>query len=455
MVPARTMSQHMMRIAAMLLSLAVPLLGLGWPGIALSQVAQPTGALIPELMGRWDVSFRSSQANVDTVWVIEPSATNSTSIGTVGNNPAGLSVTHAALAHGRVTLTGTTQMGALSITGELVADKIEGTFTAGPIRGDITAVRRPDARSQSLVAIFDEAVASFERYLFTPAPFDAAWQTRRSELRAQLENPTSTERDMVRAVRTLVAAARMSHNNFYLPPSSETEASARTSPAVTWRRLDDGLGYIRIDSFVEDPAERDRVDAAFAELADTQGLIIDLRGNGGGNLGLAMRLGDHLFPPQTKAGYFATRLGLDRAGVKSMDQLPPAAYVTFEGYSVEAFQAVLAETGAVSLVTGGRAPLYSGRVALLIDENSGSASEAMAAVMKETGRARLFGTTSAGAMLASRMFPMADGYVLRVAFADFRTPGGVVAEGVGVTPHQTVRGSQAVMDAATRWLIRN
>lgn len=420
----------------------------------MATVAIPSGPLIPELMGRWDLSFRSPQANLDTVWVVEPSAQGATSLGAVGNNPVGLSVNDARLSNGVVSLSGTTALGALAITGRLEGDRMVGTFTAGSVRGDFTAQRRVDVRSTPLVQIFDKAVGTFERSLFTPAPFDAAWQTRRTEMRAQLEAPGATERDMARAVRTLVAAARMSHNNFYIPATSEAQAeTARTSSAVTWRRLDGGLGYIRIDSFVENPVERDRIDAAFAELSDTRGLVIDLRGNGGGNLGLAMRLGDHLFPANTPAGLFATRKGLDAAGVASMDRLPAASYRAFDGYSVDQFQAVLADAGAVSLVTGGRAPAYAAPVALLIDANSGSASEAMAAIMKETRRARLFGATTAGAMLASRTFPVEDGYVLRVAFADFRTPGGAVAEEVGVVPDQAVRGGpEVVLAAATRWL---
>jgi C-terminal processing protease CtpA/Prc len=261
---------------------------------------------------------------------------------------------------------------------------------------------------------------------------------------------------MVRAVRTLVAAARLSHNNFYIPGRSDSgTATISPVPAVTWQRMENGLGYISITSFVEDRAERDRLDVAFADLADAPGLVIDLRGNGGGNLSLAMRLGDHLFGAGTKAGYFATRTRLDAAGVISMDELPQSAYVPFEAYTIDAFQSALAETGAVSLVTGGRAPLYAGRVALLINGASASSSEAMAAVLKESGRARLFGTRSAGEMLSSKVFAIDDAYVMRLAFADFRTPRGAVVEEVGVTPDEVVGGDEAaVMAAATRWLLR-
>ena len=446
-------------IRAGLFLLVLAILGTARPTATMAQAVQPvqpTGPLIPELMGRWDVSFRSPQANLDTVWVIEPSASNTTSIGTVGNNPVGLAVTNAELSKAALSLTGTTTMGRLAITGNLTDDQVIGTFTAGSLRGDFTAVRRPEVRANDLTQIFDRAVSTFEQNLFTPAPFDAAWQARRLELRSQLTVPTATERDMVRAVRTLVAATRLSHNNFYIPEAAETAApEVGTGEAVTWRRMENGLGYIRIDSFVEDPAQRDRLDTAFAELVGVPGLIVDLRGNGGGNLSLAMRLGDHLFPSGTKAGYFATRRGLDAAGAVSMDQLPQSAYVPFDGYTIDAFQSSLAEVGAVGLVTGGRAPPYAGRVALLIDGGSASSSEAMAAVMKETGRARLFGSRSAGEMLSSKIFPTSDAYVMRLAFADFRTQGGVVAEEVGVTPDQVVRGNEAaVVAAATRWLLR-
>ncbi|MDZ4135664.1 MAG: S41 family peptidase, partial [Paracoccaceae bacterium] len=338
-------------------------IAIGGASAATAQAVQPAtpivahaGPLIPELIGRWDLSFRSPQASLDTVWVIEPVAQVSTSVGTIGNNPVRLTVTEVRLIDGTITFTGSTSLGALTMTGRLDSDRITGTFASGPVSGDFTAKRRADGRVMPLLQIFDHAVGTFEQSLFTPAPFDHDWQARRTELRAQLESPTATERDMVQSVRALVAAARMSHNSFYIPFASETQAEApRTTPVVTSRRLDGDIGYIRIDSFVEHPEERTRLDTAFAELADTKGLVIDLRGNSGGNLGLAMRLGDHLFPANTPSGLFATRKGLDDAGVASMDRLPASSYRIHDGYTLDQFQTVLAETGAVSLVTGGHA----------------------------------------------------------------------------------------------------
>lgn len=57
-------------------------------------------------------------------------------------------------------------------------------------------------------------------------------------------------------------------------------------PDLSWRRLDDGLGYIRIASF-GDQATAAAFDAALVGLRDTRGLILDVRNNGGGDTAVA------------------------------------------------------------------------------------------------------------------------------------------------------------------------
>lgn len=57
-------------------------------------------------------------------------------------------------------------------------------------------------------------------------------------------------------------------------------------PDLSWRRLDDGLGYIRVASF-GDQATVMTFDAALAALRDTRGLIFDVRNNGGGDTAVA------------------------------------------------------------------------------------------------------------------------------------------------------------------------
>lgn len=57
-------------------------------------------------------------------------------------------------------------------------------------------------------------------------------------------------------------------------------------PDVEWRRLDDGVGYIVIRSFADD-AVAEKFDEALEAFRDAPGLIIDVRGNGGGDTAVA------------------------------------------------------------------------------------------------------------------------------------------------------------------------
>lgn len=419
------------------------------PGLIAAR--QVTGDWIPQLAGRWDVVFTVRTGDLATVWVIEQTPSGATSVATVGPNPMALSLREVRREGTIVRLSGPTSAGEAVLEATLDPVRLAGRFTAGDLGGTFVALKRPDVRTHSVLSMFDQTIGTFEETLFTPAPFDAAWAARKAELRTTLEG--ATERDLVRVVRTLIASTGLSHNDYTLepsqPPSSE---GGRSEPAVTWRRPGRGVGLVRIASFVEGPEARALLDEAFAELADTRGLVVDLRGNSGGNLGLAMRLGDRLFAEQTRVGSFATRRALDAAGVVAMDALPDDAYETFGGYEVEAFQDALTQGGAVRIATGGRAPTYSAPVALVIDNRCASTTEAMAAVIKESRRARLFGTATAGRMLSSRRLPVLDGYTLRVAYADFRTPGASVVEGVGVAPDQITGEGEAAIRAATAWL---
>ncbi len=416
-----------------------------------AQSIPAAGDLIPDLVGRWNVSFRVPSGTATTVWIVEPTTAGSTSVGTVGPNPVALSIREAWLKDGTLTLRGTTNMGDAILTARMDPARLEGRFQAGATSGTFVAAKRGDVRVHSVLEMFDQAVGLFEETLFTPLPFDAAWQARREELRSAMASAAATEREMVVAVRTLIAATGLSHNGYQIDEFSPPLAGA--SSVVTWRRLRGSIGYIKIASFTESLVDRADLDRAFAELAGTKGLVVDLQGNTGGNLGLALRLGDHLFDRSTETGRFASRKALNATQATTMDQLAPEAFAPFDDYAVTAFQDALDETGAVSLVTGGRAPHYAAPVALLIDGDSASTTEGMASVIKETGRARLFGVKSAGQMLSSRRLAALDGYTLRVAYADFRTPAGLVVEGVGVSPHQEVTGGGSrPLDAASAWL---
>ena len=82
---------------------------------------------------------------------------------------------------------------------------------------------------------------------------------------------------------------------------------------------------------------------------------------------------------------------------------------------------------------------YAGRVAILVDETSYSASEVFAGGMQAAGRARVFGARTPGGALPALLRKLPNGDVLEYAIADFVTVSGERIEGRGVVPDEPVR----------------
>ena len=114
----------------------------------------------------------------------------------------------------------------------------------------------------------------------------------------------------------------------------------------------------------------------------------------------------------------------------------------------------------VALKSGGGAKPFGGPLALLVDRFTGSASEVFASGMQSAGRARVFGDTTAGAVLASALDRLPNGDVLQHPIADFVTLTGVRLEGRGVRPDEVVipttddyaNNEDPVLNAAARWI---
>jgi carboxyl-terminal processing protease len=108
----------------------------------------------------------------------------------------------------------------------------------------------------------------------------------------------------------------------------------------------------------------------------------------------------------------------------------------------------------------GKSQLYEGPVAILVDGMSVSTSELFAAGFQETGRARVFGQTSAGMALPSIIETLPNGDRLQFAVADLTGPSGRRIEGAGVIPdvvtiptrEQLLAGRDPALEAALAWI---
>ncbi len=167
------------------------------------------------------------------------------------------------------------------------------------------------------------------------------------------------------------------------------------------KRLAGGIGYIRFNAFV--PTQMKKVCAALRGMHDAAGIVIDLRGNQGGLLGMIGGLGGLVSEYPTVLGSMKTRSGQNPV-----------------------------------LVIPQRRP-YSGPLAILIDGSTQSAAEIFAAGMQETHRAVVIGDTSAGNTLPSGILKLPTGALFQYAFGNYQSPDGIFLEGRGVVPDRIVK----------------
>lgn len=209
-----------------------------------------------------------------------------------------------------------------------------------------------------------------------------------------------------------------------LPPAVADLAHARLDAG------DDCVGTIRFTLWAVPllPAFDDAIDA----LRDCAGIIVDVRGNPGGVAGMVMGTAGHFLADTLALGYLRTRSS-------ELRYMANPRRVRRDGTLVEPF---------------------AGRVALLVDEMSASTSEIFAAALQATGRARVFGSTTAGQALPALMVRLPTGDVLMHAIADFTAPDGTRIEGRGVIPDAPVeltrrdllRRRDAPFEAAVHWI---
>lgn len=174
------------------------------------------------------------------------------------------------------------------------------------------------------------------------------------------------------------------------------------------------------------------VQQAVDDFRGADAIVVDLRGNPGGLAAMIMGVSGHFLREPVVLGRMKTR-------DEELRFTANPRRVSASGAAVEPF---------------------GGRVAILIDDLTGSASECFTGALQSIGRARVFGRRSMGQALPALFQPLPNGDVLLYAFGDFVTPSGLRLEGRGVVPDVEVPLSRAalaagrddVLEAALRWI---
>lgn len=195
-------------------------------------------------------------------------------------------------------------------------------------------------------------------------------------------------------------------------------AALRSNHGLTETRILPGnLRYLRISQFhwIADRTGQ-AYDDAMRFLRDGDALIIDLRGNGGGDHAAVRYLLSHFIEPDQLDMTFL-EAGKDPVQSRTLDNLPAGR------------------------VRG--KPLY-----VLIDRRVGSAAEAFAYDVQQFRLGILIGATTGGAANNNTFFPIAPGFMLSVSYGRPVHPvSGGNWEAVGVSPDVAVA-PEAALDAA-------
>ncbi|MBR1851638.1 MAG: S41 family peptidase [Lachnospiraceae bacterium] len=169
------------------------------------------------------------------------------------------------------------------------------------------------------------------------------------------------------------------------------------SPTVVFKMLEDDIAYIQITEFDEVTVDQFADALAMAKGSFMEGMILDLRGNPGGNLNAVVEIARMILPE-----------GLI---VYTEDKEGKRTEYTCDGTR--------------ELQT----PLV-----VLTDGNSASASEILAGAIQDYGIGKLVGTTTFGKGIVQQVIALDDGSAIKVTISSYFTPNGRNIHGTGIAP---------------------
>nr|WP_317350143.1 S41 family peptidase [uncultured Blautia sp.] len=173
-------------------------------------------------------------------------------------------------------------------------------------------------------------------------------------------------------------------------------------PSVFSEMLENKIGYIRISQFMEVTPGQYREAFETLQNQGMEKLVVDLRGNPGGLLtSVCSILGDIL--PEGLIVYTEDKYG-NRQEERSE----------------------------------GKSPLTI-PLAVLVNENSASASEIFAGAVKDYGIGTIVGTTTFGKGVVQELHPLSDGSAVKLTVSNYYTPKGKSIHEVGIEPDVEVK----------------
>lgn len=174
---------------------------------------------------------------------------------------------------------------------------------------------------------------------------------------------------------------------------------------VTLKKLDNGIYHLAILQF-NDSTKKDFLKAANEMLLnDPRGLILDLRGNGGGYLDISIDILSELLKGEQTGAIIKKKNGTELETAK----------------------------------TNGSGRLADIPLVILVNKGSASASEIVAGAVQDYKRGLLIGETTFGKGSVQEIQPLTDGSSLRFTIAKWFTPQDRSINEKGITPDREVK----------------
>lgn len=153
--------------------------------------------------------------------------------------------------------------------------------------------------------------------------------------------------------------------------------------------IDDKIGYIKLNAFAKTTQAEIQKAMRALKAEGMESLILDLQNNGGGYLDQAFKLADEFLPKKKMIVYTEGR------------SYPKKEYLSTT-----------------------RGEYEKGRLVVLVNENSASASEIVAGAIQDWDRGAIVGRRTFGKGLVQRPIPLTDGSKVRITTQRYYTPAG-------------------------------
>lgn len=197
-------------------------------------------------------------------------------------------------------------------------------------------------------------------------------------------------------------AGTMVHLEVYRPGTDEylsfdVERADITLPSVDYELMENGIGYLLIDSFETDTAHQFQTAVEEMTAQGMQALVLDVRYNPGGMVDSVVEILDYILPEGLLV-YIEDKEGNRKEYTSSGDTCMDMP------------------------------------IAVLINGDSASASEILAGAIKDYEYGTLIGTTTFGKGIVQTIFPLSGKDAVKLTTAKYFTPNGNYIHEVGIEP---------------------